>query len=76
MATSPAQARLGLGTICLTTGEASPEVGRTEVEEPFLDLDDLLARIDAVTLDEVADVAATFCEPDRQLLLRLGPEHP
>ena len=42
-------------------------------EEPFLDLDELLARIDAVSGEEVA-AAAAFYEPDRQLLLRLGPE--
>ena len=43
-------------------------------EEPFLDLDELLARIDAVSGEEVAAAAATFYDPDRQLLLRLGPE--
>ncbi len=43
-------------------------------EEPYLDLDELLARIDAVTMDEVAAAAATYYDPDRQLLLRLGPE--
>ena len=43
-------------------------------EEPYLDLDELLGCIDAVTLDEVAAAAAEFYDPDRQLLLRLGPE--
>jgi predicted Zn-dependent peptidase len=43
-------------------------------EEPYLDLDQLLARIDAVTGEEVAAAAAEFYDPDRQLLLRLGPE--
>jgi len=43
-------------------------------EEPYLDLDELLGRIDAVTWDEVAAAAAEFYDPDRQLLLRLGPE--
>jgi predicted Zn-dependent peptidase len=43
-------------------------------EEPFLDLDELLARIDAVSEEEVAAAAAAFYDPDRQLLLRLGPE--
>jgi predicted Zn-dependent peptidase len=43
-------------------------------EEPFLDLDELLARIDAVSADEVGAAAATFYDPDRQLLLRLGPD--
>lgn len=43
-------------------------------EEPFLDLDDVLGRIDAVTAEEVAAAAATYYDPERQLLLRLGPE--
>ena len=43
-------------------------------QEPFLDLDELLSRIDAVPAEEVAAAAATFYDPDRQLLLRLGPE--
>jgi predicted Zn-dependent peptidase len=43
-------------------------------DEPFVDLDELLARIDAVSGDEVAKAAADFYHPDRQLLLRLGPE--
>lgn len=43
-------------------------------EEPFLDLDELLGRIDAVSADEVAAAAATYYDPERQLLLRLGPE--
>jgi len=42
--------------------------------EPFLTLDDLTARIDAVTVDDVAALAAEYFDPDRQLLLRLGPE--
>ena len=32
-------------------------------------LDQLIARIDAVTLDEVAALAAEFFDPDRQVLL-------
>jgi len=42
-------------------------------DEPFLGLDDLLARLDAVTVDEVAGLAERFFHPDRHLLLRLGP---
>lgn len=42
-------------------------------DEPFLTLSDLIARIDAVTLDEVADVAAEFYHADRYVTLRLGP---
>jgi predicted Zn-dependent peptidase len=41
--------------------------------EPYLDLDGLLARVDAVTRDEVAGAAAAFFDPDRQLVLTLGP---
>lgn len=40
--------------------------------EPFLDLDGLLARIDAVTLEDVRRVAAEYYAPGRQLELRLG----
>jgi len=42
-------------------------------DEPFLGLDDLLARLDAVTIDEVAGLAERFFDPDRHLLVRLGP---
>lgn len=42
-------------------------------DEPFLTLDDLTEKIDAVTLEEVAELAAEYFDPDRQLLLRLGP---
>lgn len=43
-------------------------------DEPYQGLDDLLARIDAIGVDEVAEVAATFYAPERQFVLRLGPE--
>ena len=42
-------------------------------EEPFLGLDDLLARIDAVTEDDIRRVASRFFDPARHLELRLGP---
>src|SRR5690606_15711997 len=42
-------------------------------EEPFLTLDDLIARVEAVTLDDVAELAAEFLVPERQVVLRLGP---
>jgi predicted Zn-dependent peptidase len=42
-------------------------------EEPFLGLDGLLARIDAVTADDLARVAAEYYRPERQFVLRLGP---
>ena len=42
--------------------------------EPWRPLDALLADIEAVTPDTVAAVAAEFFDPDRQTILRLGPE--
>lgn len=42
-------------------------------EEPFLTLDELLARIDAVRPEQAGEVAAEFFEPERQFVLRLGP---
>lgn len=43
-------------------------------EEPFLGLDDVLARIEAVTEDDIRQVAAQYFEPARHLELRLGPD--
>ena len=42
--------------------------------EPYRRLDEIAALIDAVTLDEVRQVAAEFFAPERQTLARLGPE--
>jgi predicted Zn-dependent peptidase len=42
-------------------------------EDEYRPLDQMLAEIDAVTLDEVAEVAAEYFAPDRQTVLRLGP---
>jgi predicted Zn-dependent peptidase len=42
--------------------------------EPLLGLDGLLAKIDAVTREDVARVGREHFDPDRQLELRLGPE--
>jgi predicted Zn-dependent peptidase len=41
--------------------------------EPMATLDDLLAKIDGVTPEQVADVAAKFFPSDGQFLFRLGP---
>ncbi len=41
--------------------------------ESFLTLDELAARIDAVTADDIAEVAAEYYSPERQVVLRLGP---
>jgi predicted Zn-dependent peptidase len=37
-------------------------------------LDELLAEVDAVTPEDVAQVAAEFFAPARQTMVRLGPE--
>ena len=42
-------------------------------EEPLKDLDELLADIEAVTVDDIRRVAGRYYHPDRQLELRLGP---
>ena len=42
--------------------------------EPFLTLDESLARIDAVTVDEVSRVAREYFDPQGLFSLRLGPE--
>jgi predicted Zn-dependent peptidase len=42
-------------------------------DEPFLGLDELVARVDAVTLEEVAALGAEYFPPERQVVVRLGP---
>jgi predicted Zn-dependent peptidase len=43
-------------------------------DEPFSTLDELLGKIDAVGLIDVAEVGREYFSPDGLLLLRLGPE--
>jgi predicted Zn-dependent peptidase len=43
-------------------------------DEPMMGLDGLIAKIDAVTADDVRRVAGAHFEPERHLELRLGPE--
>lgn len=43
-------------------------------EEPFLGLDDLLAKVDAVTESDIHRVASRYVDPANHLELRLGPE--
>ena len=43
--------------------------------EPFRSMDEITTLVDAVTLEEVAALAADIFPPDRQSLLRLGPTH-
>ena len=44
-------------------------------DEPFVPLDDLLAKIDDVTLGDVVRVAKDTFDPDRQYTLCLGPNY-
>jgi predicted Zn-dependent peptidase len=41
--------------------------------EPYAGLDDVLAKIDAITPEDVAACCAAFFSPDRQTLVSLGP---
>jgi len=43
-------------------------------DEPFRPLDEVLARIDAVTPGDVRAVCEAFFHPDRQTVLSLGPK--
>jgi predicted Zn-dependent peptidase len=43
-------------------------------EDRYRPLDEMLAEIDRITPDEVSAVAGEFFGPDRQTVLRLGPE--
>ena len=42
-------------------------------QEPYRTIDRMLADIDAVTEEEVAEVAGEFFDPERQTTLWLGP---
>lgn len=43
--------------------------------EPHRTVDELTARIDAVTQDEIREVAGEYLDPERWLTVRLGPAH-
>ncbi|CAN5861584.1 pitrilysin family protein [soil metagenome] len=67
------------GQIVLSLESSSARLHRlagTELYgEPFRTMDEITALVEAVTLDEVAALAAEYFRPDRQNLLRLGPTH-
>ena len=42
--------------------------------EPYLPLDEILAKIDAITEAEASEVCAAFFAPERQTLVSLGPD--
>jgi predicted Zn-dependent peptidase len=43
-------------------------------EEPYLTLDEICARIDAVTGEEVGEICRRYYAPEQQTVVRLGPE--
>jgi predicted Zn-dependent peptidase len=65
------------GQIVLSLESSSSRLHRlagTELyREPFRTLDEITRIVDAVTLDEVAELAREYFAPDSQSLLRLGP---
>jgi predicted Zn-dependent peptidase len=48
--------------------------GTALYDEPFLSIDEMMRRVDAVTRDDVAALAAEYFDPDQQVVVRLGPE--
>jgi predicted Zn-dependent peptidase len=43
-------------------------------DQPFLTLDELLREIEAVTREEVAEVASHYFDPALQTVLQMGPD--
>ncbi|MGH7506274.1 MAG: M16 family metallopeptidase [Longimicrobiales bacterium] len=48
--------------------------GTALFNEPFRTMEETMACVDAVTAEEIAALAAEFFAPERQTVLRLGPE--
>jgi predicted Zn-dependent peptidase len=42
--------------------------------EPYIPIDEVLAKIDAITVEETKEVCAAFFPPERQTLVSLGPQ--
>jgi predicted Zn-dependent peptidase len=49
--------------------------GFTLYEDRYRPLDDMLAEIDRITPEQVRAVAREFFAPERQTILRLGPDN-
>jgi predicted Zn-dependent peptidase len=49
--------------------------GFTLYEDRYRPLDEMLAEIDGITSDDIAAVAREFFAPERQTVIRLGPDH-
>lgn len=57
-----------------SSGARLSRLAGTELyDEPFRSVEEVLALVDVVTQDDVAALAATYYDPDRQVVLRLGP---
>jgi predicted Zn-dependent peptidase len=48
--------------------------GTALYDEPYLSVDELMRRVEAVSHDDINALAAEFFDPDKQVVLRLGPE--
>ena len=48
--------------------------GTALYDEPYLSIDELMERVDAVTHDDINALAAEYFDPDKQVVLKLGPE--
>lgn len=48
--------------------------GTALYNEEYLEIDELLRRVDAVKLEDTAALAAEYFDPDRQVVVRLGPK--
>ena len=48
--------------------------GSALYDEPYLTLDEISARVDAVTEDEVAELCRAYYAPEAQVIVRLGPD--
>ena len=66
------------GHVVLSLESSSSRMHRlagTELyDEPYLEIDEIMRRVDAVTLDDVHALAAEFFAPDCQVVMRLGPD--
>lgn len=49
--------------------------GTALYNEPYLSIDEMMRRVDAVTLDDIAALAAEYFDPNQQVTVRLGPEN-
>jgi predicted Zn-dependent peptidase len=48
--------------------------GTALYDEPYLSVDELMKRVEAVTHADINALAAEYFDPDKQVVLRLGPE--